>query len=95
VFFRTEFIQGVAIKRNDQRQSVGTDKLNAVFVIDILLPERRQMDFNRIEIVAPFVRGIGRNPVAGDRTGDADDGITLRVEREEIGAAVAPVGPGT
>lgn len=40
------------------------------------------MDFNRIEIVAPFVGGIGRNPVTGDRTGDADDGITLRVEGE-------------
>jgi hypothetical protein len=42
------------------------DKLNAVFIIDVLLPERGQMNFNGIEIVTPFVGIVGGDTVAGD-----------------------------
>ena len=45
-------------------------------------PERRQMNFNRIEEIAPFIRRVGGDPVAGDGACHRIDGITLFVQRQ-------------
>jgi hypothetical protein len=46
----------LAVKGDNQRQAVGGDQLDAVFIIDMLFPEGRQMNFHRIKEVAPFIR---------------------------------------
>lgn len=72
----------MTVKGDNQRQAVGGDQLDAVFIVDMLFPERRQMNFNRIEEIAPFIRRVGGDPVAGDGACHRIDGITLFVQRQ-------------
>lgn len=75
----------MSVKGDNQRQAVGGDQLNAVFVVDMLFPERRQMDFHRIEKVAPFIRRVGSDPVASDGSRHRVDRITLFIQRQSDG----------
>ena len=72
----------MTVKGDNQRQAVGGDQLDAVFIVDMLFPERRQMNFNRIEEIAPFIWRVGGDPVAGDGACHRIDGITLFVQRQ-------------
>lgn len=89
------FLQGVAIQRDHQRQRVGVNEFNAVFIVNVLFPEGRQMHFNGIEVVAPLIRIVGGDTVAGDRVGQNNDAIAFSIQRQGNRAALAPVGPGT
>jgi hypothetical protein len=61
------------------------DELDAVFVVNILLPEGRQVHFNRVEIVTPLVGIVGCNAVAGNGARYAQNGVTLGVQVERYG----------
>lgn len=92
--FLNIFAQSMTIEGDNQRQRIGMDELDAVFVVNILLPEGRQVHFNRVEIVTPLVGIVGCNAVAGNGARYAQNGVTLGVQVERYGAALAPVGPG-
>ena len=79
--------QAMTVKGDDQRQAIGGDQLNAVFVIDMLFPERRQMDLHRIEKIAPFIRRVGGDPVAGNGPRHRVDGVALFIQRQSDGRA--------
>ncbi len=72
----------MAVERDHQRQRIGADKLNHVLVGNILLPERRQMDFNRVEEVAPLIKIVAVDAVARNRVGDGEHRIALRIQGE-------------
>ncbi|MNN26138.1 hypothetical protein D3C81_1396370 [compost metagenome] len=83
--FLNIFAQCMAIQGNHQRDGIRMDQLNAIFVINILFPERRQMHLDGVEIVAPFIGIVGVNAVAGDRARHAEHSIALRVQRQGDG----------
>ncbi len=72
----------MAVEGDHQRQRIGADKLNHVLVGNILLPERRQMHFNRVEEVAPLIEIVTVNAVARDRVGNGENRIALRIQGE-------------
>ena len=82
--------QGVVIENNHQRQAVGWDQRDAVLVVDMLFPERRQVNLHRVEEVSPFVGLIRRNAIAGDGAGDGINGVALLIQfqgdRRDAGA---------
>lgn len=75
------FLQRMAVQRDNQRYCIGMDYLNAIFVIDVLFPERGKVYLNGIKIVAPFVRIVGSDAVTCNRTSKHDDAITLGIQR--------------
>ena len=70
----------MAVEPDDQRHIVGDDKLDAVFIVNMLFPERRQVHFHGVEEIAPFIRIVGSNAVACDGAGQREHGAALRVE---------------
>ena len=91
--FMNVFIQRMAVQGDDQRQRIGMDKLNAVFVINVLLPEG-QMHFNRVEVVAPFIGIVSCDAITGDGARHAEHGVALCVQIEGDRRSRSPVGPG-
>ncbi|SQB36993.1 Uncharacterised protein [Citrobacter koseri] len=57
------------------------DQLNVIFVIDVLFPERRQMNLNGIKVISPFIGIVGRNAVTRNGMGQNNDVITLGIQR--------------
>ena len=83
--FLNIFAQSMTIEGDNQRQRIGMDELDAVFVVNILLPEGRQVHFNRVEIVTPFVGIVGCDAVAGNGARHAQNGVALGVQVERYG----------
>ena len=77
--FLNIFAQSMTIEGDNQRQRIGMDELDAVFVVNILFPEGRQVYFNRVEIVTPFVGIVGCDAVAGNGARHAQNGVALGV----------------
>ncbi len=71
---------GVTIEGDHQRDGVGVDQLNAVFIINVLFPERRQMHLSRVEVVTPFIGIVSGNTVAGNGARHAEHGVALGIE---------------
>ncbi len=72
----------MAVQGDDQRQRIGMDKLNAVFVINVLLPWGRQMHFNGVEVVTPFIGIVSRDATTGDGARHAEHGVVFSVQIE-------------
>ncbi|MOA15441.1 hypothetical protein D3C78_1355990 [compost metagenome] len=65
--FLNIFTQSMTIQGDNQRNGVGMDQLDAIFIINVLLPKRRQMHFDGVEIIAPFIGIVGGDAIARDR----------------------------
>ena len=65
--------QRMPVKGDDQRHRLRFDQLNLIFLGNVLLPERRQVNFGGIKEVTSAVGLFAGDPVTGNRALEAVD----------------------
>ncbi|CRH94714.1 Uncharacterised protein [Chlamydia trachomatis] len=58
------------------------NQFNGILIVDVLFPERGQVDFYRIEVVTPFIRIVGRDAVTRDSVCQHHDVVAFGIQRQ-------------